>query len=288
MKKTKACPDCKTQTDFTKTGYYTRGCDKRKIQKYFCKICKKSFSDQTFRDTYYHKKNHLIEKIKLLIVSGVSQRQISRVLKIDRKTVRRKILILSKRGEKSLKNLRASLKNQEEFLFDEMETFEHTKCKPISIPLVVTKNRLILDIDAVSQPAKGLLAKLSREKYGYRPDNRPMSIRNILKKVTGCFIQNCTITTDKSPFYSKPIRRNYPKALHKTTPGGRGCVAGYGELKKKAFDPMFSLNHTAAMLRDHLATLKRRTWTTTKKIQNLIDLLKIYASYHNEVLVKSV
>jgi transposase-like protein len=288
MKKTKACPYCKTQTDFTKTGYFTRVCDKRKVQKYFCKICKKSFSDQTFRDTYHHQKNHLIEKIKLLIVSGVSQRQISRVLKIDRKTVRRKIIILSKRGEKSLKKLRTSFKNQEEFLFDEMETFEHTKCKPISIPLVVTKNRLILDIDAVSQPAKGLLAKLSREKYGPRPDHRPMSIRNMLKKVRACFNQNCIITTDKSPFYPKPIQNNYPFAQHKTTSGGRGCIAGYGELKKKAFDPMFALNHTAAMLRDHLATLKRRTWTTTKKIPNLVDLLKIYASYHNECLVRAV
>ncbi len=62
---------------------------------------------------------------------------------------------------------------------------------------------------------------------------------------------------------------------HKTTPGGRGCVVGYGELKNKKFDEMFALNHTAAMLRDRLATLKRRTWTTVKKPENLLLLLKI-------------
>jgi hypothetical protein len=48
-------------------------------------------------------------------------------------------------------------------VFDEMETFEHTKMKPISITVAVTeKTRLIVATKVASMPAKGLLAERSR------------------------------------------------------------------------------------------------------------------------------
>jgi len=39
------------------------------------------------------------------------------------------------------------------------------------------------------------------------------------------------------------------EATHRTVKGRRGSIAGQGELKKIGFDPLFSLNHTCAMLR---------------------------------------
>ena len=77
------------------------------------------------------------------------------------------------------------------------------------------------------------------------------------------------------------VKKLFPEAEHIQVNGGRGCIAGYGELKKKGFDPMFALNHTAAMIRDRLATMRRRTWTSTKKMSNLLRLLQIYACEHN-------
>jgi hypothetical protein len=50
---------------------------------------------------------------------------------------------------------------------------------------------------------------------------------------------------------------------------------GQGELKRGGFDPLFSLNHTAAMFRDRLKRLSHRTWCTTKRpdrLQLLLDL----------------
>ena len=52
------------------------------------------------------------------------------------------------------------------------------------------------------------------------------------------------------------------------------------------FDPLFSLNHTCAMLRANVNRLIRRTWCTTKKLQPLIDHLEIYTKYHNQILLK--
>ena len=85
----------------------------------------------------------------------------------------------------------------------------------------------------------------------------------------------------QSPFYPKLIREHFPEATHKTCKGSRGAVVGLGELKKVAFDPVFSLNHTYAMFRDNLKTLNRRTWATAKRKDRLFLLLNIYGWFHN-------
>ena len=59
-------------------------------------------------------------------------------------------------------------------VFDDVETFEHSKCKPLAITLAVEEpTRRILGFKVSSMPAKGLLAALSRKKYGKRKDERP-------------------------------------------------------------------------------------------------------------------
>jgi len=54
-----------------------------------------------------------------------------------------------------------------------------------------------------------------------------------------------------------------------TTKGRRECVVGQGELKGGGFDPLFSLNHTCAMIRAHVSRLFRRTWNTQSESTGL-------------------
>lgn len=71
---------------------------------------------------------------------------------------------------------------------------------------------------------------------------------------------------------------------HKRVKGRRGCVVGQGELKRGGRDPLFALNHTAAMLRANVNRLFRRTWCTTKRMDRLKAHLMIYIDFHNTVL----
>src|SRR5690606_18241397 len=89
--------------------------------------------------------------------------------------------------------------------------------------------------------------------------------------------------SDENPHYPSALRKVFPKNHHERFKGRRGCVVGQGELKAGEFDPLFSLNHTCAMLRDNLKTLARKTWCTVKKIASFNALLKMYAWYHNHV-----
>ena len=51
--------------------------------------------------------------------------------------------------------------------------------------------------------------------------------------------------------------------------------------KKDFFDPIFSINHTFAMMRANISRLIRKTWNTTKNVESLINHLHIYVWMHN-------
>ena len=93
----------------------------------------------------------------------MSQRQIARVLECSKNTVDQKVTWLAKCLPQ------ASLKNAPSVLFiDEMESIEHTKLKPLTLPLAVGDDYRIYAVSVGRIQAKGLLAELSRKKYGRR------------------------------------------------------------------------------------------------------------------------
>jgi hypothetical protein len=166
--------------------------------------------------------------------------------------------------------------------FDELESFIHTKLKPVTIPIAVEKKtRRVLAVGIGNIGAKGHLKSMSLKKYGPRPSERKSSLVKLMKSLQTCVSENVTFGTDRAPLYPKLIREYFPKASHKTCKGARGAVAGLGELKKITFDPLFTLNHTYAMFRDNLKTLSRRTWATAKRKDRLLHLINIYGWFHN-------
>ena len=96
--------------------------------------------------------------------------------------------------------------------------------------------------------------------------------------------QNFKIISDESPHYPKKVKQYFPNFEYTRFKGRRGCIVGQGELKEGGKDPLFSLNHTYAMIRDNIKRLTRRTWCTTKKLANLDYMLHIYAFFHNQLV----
>ena len=169
--------------------------------------------------------------------------------------------------------------------FDDMETFEHTKCKPLSITLAVQKRtRRILGLEVSSMPAKGLLAEKARKKYGPRFDGRSIARRELFRQLEPVVHENALIKSDQNPHYPGDVARFFPKARHVQFQGRRPASTGLGEIKKGRFDPLFSLNHTCAMFRANVSRLARKTWVTTKRMDRLRAHLFIYADYHNQHL----
>ena len=273
--------DCRTVVGF---GRFHRTSDSRDLKRYRCLLCKRTFSQATKDDYFRQKKRQKNLQIFEQLASGTSQRRTARLLRINRKTVARRLILLGETCRTILEFDRSDRKITE-FEFDDVETFEHSKAKPISIALAVeAKTRRILGFQVAQMAAKGLLAKKSREKYGLRRDERREMRRLLFKELRPIISPGAIIRSDSNPHYVEDIKEFFPDCHHIQILGSRGASTGQGELKKTAFDPIFSFNHTAAMFRANVARLIRKTWCTTKKKERLADHLAIYAVYHNQHL----
>lgn len=279
------CPKCHSQT--RKRGFYKRPSDQKRIQRFHCLTCKKSFSKQTFNFDYRLRKRRINQICFRLLCSGVSQRRCALVLGVKPEAIALRVKLFGNASRRNLSTYRKQRAAVHSFLIDELETYEHTKCKPLTVPIAVEKDsRKILSLDVGRIAAKGLLAKIAKKKYGVRKCERNKVLRNVFQEVRSCTIPEPEVWSDRSPHYPPKIKRYFRGSTHRTCKGRRGCIVGQGELKRGGFDPLFDLNHSYAMFRDNLKTLTRRTWCTTKTIDGLRSLLYMYAWFHNLYLDK--
>lgn len=282
------CPYCnKSPSIVVKFGFYLRlSGERRRVQKYRCRSCSRYFSDQCQRLSYRQHKPELDQKIFVLLNSSMSQRRCAKVLQINRKTVARKLIRLGQVAERQLiYQQQHAVDKVSGVMFDEMETFEHTRCKPLSIAVAVEEgSRRLLSVKVSKMPAKGPLAAISRRKYGFRADERGEGLKEMMRQIQPLTISRPTFKTDKCPRYPQFIRNYFAGAPHITFKGRRAAVVGLGELKVGAFDPLFSINHSGAMIRDNVKRLARKTWCTTKVAANLQALLNMYVIFHNGMI----
>ena len=279
------CPFCRSIL-IKKKGFFTKKAGRAgRVQRYLCKACHRQYSDATGSPTYREKKPHVDQPLFRLLTAGVAQRASARILGVHPVTVARKLCRL---GERARRRLHADNRGRPvgpTVVFDEMETFEHSKCKPLSIAVAVEEgSRRILAAEVASMPAKGRLAAIARRRYGPRKDGRRQALAEMCAQVAAASPTLATVKSDECPRYPSAVRRHLPGVLHVTFKGRRGCVVGQGELKAGGFDPLFSLNHTCAMIRDRVKRLSRRTWCTTKRPDRLQLLLDLYAWHHNQAL----
>ncbi len=276
------CPICRTVENVKKRGFYRRPSDQKKVQRYLCKSCKISFSDQTFAIDYRQQKRWFNQSCFVTICSGVSQRRTAYIFRVVPRTIARRVMRFGKICEENLAKYREQRAKVNEVQFDELESFIHTKLKPVTIPIAVEKKtRKVLAISIGNIGAKGPLKQISLQKYGRRPSERLSALKSMAKHLQACIAPEARIGSDMCPLYPKLIRDYFPNTKHYTCRGSRGAVVGLGELKKTVFDPIFTLNHTYAMFRDNLKTLSRRTWATAKRKDRLLFLLNIYGWFHN-------
>lgn len=270
-----------------KYGYFKRRSDSKRIQRYKCLHCGHSFSGATESDLFGQKKRRINYQVYYLLVSGVSQRRAARFLNVNKTTIVRKFRFMADKLVKLNTKPNFFLPNESvrQIQFDHMESFEHSKLKPLSILLIVDKpSRKILAADVCVSPAKGLLVKKSLKKYGKRKDQRTHRMHEIFKKIHKIYPNIEQIESDQSPLYKPVVKTYYPQISYKQYKGRRGCVTGRGELKSGGFDPLFSLNHTAASLRENVNRLFRKTWCTTKDKNELQRHIDLYIHYHNTKL----
>ncbi|MCT4641318.1 MAG: hypothetical protein N4A33_03405 [Bacteriovoracaceae bacterium] len=290
------CPNnqCKfyqKSSQVIKNGHFKRKSDSRYIQKFKCKHCLKQFSKATFTLEKYQKKRRINLKVLEAISSGVSMRRLAKHLRVDKKTIKRKVDYLAKKVEPKNSRFLTKLTRDKvtHMQFDDLITTHHTKLKPLSVSIAVDANRrFILGAKVSTIAAFGHLSKISKRKYGYRKSDHKQALNELFFQIRSCVAKDALVRSDEHMNYPAVVKRHLPLVTHQRFKGGRACIAGQGELKKLSNDPLFCINHTCAMFRANINRLIRKTWCTTKDPSMLQKHIDIFIYYFNQIYLKDV
>lgn len=271
-------------------GYFFRASDSKMIQRFRCLECRRTFSTSTESPSIWQKKRRINSSLRKLLCSNVSQRRSALILGVQPRTIARRFRYLAiqarmRIAQDSIKSIFNS-KKIANVQFDEMITSHHTKCKPLSIALSVcseTRKILGFQISEIAPPDRLLLK--SRQKYGDRADKRDEGLHKMFLAISHRIESDGIIASDYWNSYPGHVHTHFPKISHQRHLSRKATPNGFGELKQGYNDPLFSINHTAAMLRANVNRLTRKTWCTTKKISGLNDHLYLYAEFHNSTLI---
>src|SRR6218665_1420281 len=136
------------RSSFVKHGFYYRSSDKKYLTRFRCKICRSTFSKAHLSPYHRQKKRQCNELIADVLASTMSQRRLAKILKINRKTVVRTFRLMSELRACEFHHRNSAHPKAQTIEFDDLETFEHTKCKPVSVTLAVeSKTRRLLGIE---------------------------------------------------------------------------------------------------------------------------------------------
>lgn len=256
---------------FNKKGHFYIKCRNQYVRKFQCRACRKIFSSRTFKIDYRHKKLHVNLLFVKLLTEGNSIRGISRIIGLTYKNAYNKFLwfkFLVDAEKKKLQYEAAKLQ------VDELETFHHTKCKPLSVVLIVNEKHRLLEAKVAEMPAKGKLAAFSRKKYGYRKDERRQKLAEALMGVKEKLaLKPGLIESDANPSYPGQFSRYFSgvrvQQYNQSSKKEKRRSKLHENIHKREFDPLFAVNHKCALLRRRINRLARRTWCTTKKPENL-------------------
>ena len=184
---------------YIKKGYYKTKWNHQPVPRYKCKHCGANFSSHTNRETVNQHKPHVNEGVFKLVSSGVTLRRTSKILGITKRTVERKFHFLSALAKKAHEKFLEDPRNKTSHVqFDEMETYQHTKCKPLSVSIAVKEGSgHIIDAKVAVMMSKGKLAPFAHKKYPYwNVDTRKEATLSVMESVKKVAFGVVTIASD--------------------------------------------------------------------------------------------
>ena len=280
------CPSCGILSSggnrfYIKKGYYRTKWNRQMVPRYKCKTCGVLFSSHTFLKTYKQKKPHFNLPILKWYSSSATQRRMARVLGINRKTVVRKFLFMAKAARAEHERQISTGQIKTSFVqFDEVETFEHTRLKPVSVTVAVrVKTGEIIEAKVATMNCHGHMAKLSQEKYGWRENNQDVAREAVFQKIMACSRDRLTIYSDAQNAYPAIAKKIVPHADFQTFKSIRAKLKTGNRRNKD--DKLFAINLLAAKLRHDLSRMARKSWVTTKQIDRLQAHLDLYIAFNN-------
>ena len=271
---------------FKKKGFYHRAHAPRRVQRYRCQHCRRSFSSQTFSPTYWLKRPDLLHPLfsRLLGCSGL--RQIAREFGVAHTTLQRQAERLGRHCLLLHEALRPRGAPREALALDGFRSFEHGQYWPFDLNLLVGASYYVYGFNDAELRRSGSMTRPQRRKrarleqrFG-RPD--PQATRRAVEELVARIVPpgaTATLHSDAHAAYAPALRSLRDRAIQHHTTSSRA--------HRGAHNPLFPVNLADLLLRHCGANHKRETLAFSKRRQGALYRAAIWMVWRNYVKSRS-
>jgi transposase-like protein len=267
-------PNCPNHTNPAKDwrvrlGHYhtlAHGC----VQRYRCRSCGKTTSDQSESIHYYAKRRLPIRAVIACLNSGSSMREIGRRYHVSCAAIRNGVLRIGRQAQAAQILLLNEINPRSAIVFDGLRTFVTSQDYPCDITTVVDReSEVILTMTHAVRRRGGTKTAeqdertgLKYEKWTPRPETTRKAIYWVVRELWNYLrpseAEGVLVDTDEDPLYRSALSRNVAwqhlairgMAVHRTTPGSA---------KRTYTNPLFPVNYVDRLLRHRVKEHTRET-----------------------------
>ena len=281
-------PNCKFHKDFSqewrykRIGFYTRQAFPRRIQRFLCLHCRRSFSCQTFSPDYWLKRPDVLPRLMDLTCGCMANRQIAHELRVSPPTVD---LQLARLGRHCLLYHQRKIQDMSparDITIDGFESFELSQYFPFHHHLAVdNRTGFLLWFTDSPLRRKGRMTPYQRkrrqklEKRLGRPD--PQAVRKDVREL----LEVVTANTDQITIRSDE-HRSYPPAMRGLSVEIKHRVTNSKERRDKR-NELWEVNLMDLLIRHCSSNHKRETIAWSKRRQSSALRLAVFLVWRNYV-----
>ena len=281
-------PGCRFHTgetrnwQFKRAGYYSRRMEPRRIQRFTCRHCGRSFSTQTFSASYWQKLPDLDRRIFMRTIGCMSNRQIARDIGVSHETVSRHLRRLGRHCLLFHALACAGRMTATVAVVDGFESFEWSQYYPFHHLVAVEKGSdFFIYFNDIELRRKGRMTDYQRRKreqlersHGPPPPDATARALTDLLSVVIPREGEIRIHSDDHPAYRRPIRLLGSRVRHFVTSG---------KLRRSKHNPLWEVNLLDLLIRHGSSNHKRETIAWSKRRQCSAERLAILLVWRNYI-----
>ena len=265
---------------FRRAGYYNRNTPPYHVQRFQCLHCRKSFSRQTFKTTYWMKRPELLPKILDLTVNGMANRQVARFLECAPSTVDNIVSRLGRHCVLFHQQLMAKASPPDDITVDGLISFEYSQYFCVEIITAVESDNSFIPHFALAQKRRsGRMTERQKQRRAEleaslgRPD--PRAVEKGTHEVLEISLRGAAKAVVRSDEHT-----DYPLAMR-----GLDCEITHWTTSSKDFrdrnNSLFEVNSLDRFLRHSSANHTRETLAFSRRIQCIGERLAIFTVWKN-------
>lgn len=262
------------------------------VHRFQCKVCRTTFSTQTFSQDYYLKK--LVPPLDLVNrhTSGESLRAMSRNLALSPKTVQNRLERLSRQALAFHAAALPHLQNHDAVCIDGLVSFDISQYFPSEIPIAITANsQFIIDFSHATRKRSGTMTKAQKAKAAVLYQQVSLergaisrsfkdTLLSALKYQPPCRFRPFILITDEKPEYQRVVF-NLEAFRFQSENSWIIHQRIWSKLPRTIYNPLFSSNYIEREVRKDMAHHHRETECFNRNVSNGMLRLGLYCMWHN-------